>query len=155
MIQDPSTRVHPHLYGHMQEVAVIQAGFDRPVLVTAAADVRVRRAHDEELVEVALGQELKEHADRLLLGHHTQEAHHVWVLELRQHRHFLGGKTERELRRLKESQRQRLPLSLWASEHGKGGIRPHPTLTFLVRVLAVTVQFCGYFQVINLRFGDI
>lgn len=73
----------------MQEVAMVQGGLDGSVLVTAAADVRVGRTHNEELVEVPLGQELKQHADGLLLGHHTQQTHHVRVLELRQHCSFL------------------------------------------------------------------
>lgn len=75
----------------MQEVSVIQGGLHRAVLVTAAAHVRVWGAHDEELMEVPLGEELKQHADGLLLGHHTQQTHHVRVLELRQHCSFLGG----------------------------------------------------------------
>ncbi|TNN44955.1 hypothetical protein EYF80_044847 [Liparis tanakae] len=41
-----------HLDGHVQEVPVVQAGLHRAVLVAAAADVGVRRAHDEELVEM-------------------------------------------------------------------------------------------------------
>lgn len=69
----------------MQEVSMIQAGFHSAVLIAAAADVRVWRTHDEELVEVALGQKLKQHADGLLLRHHTQQAHHVWVLQLCEH----------------------------------------------------------------------
>lgn len=85
------TVLSSHLYGHMQEVAMVQGGLHGAVLVTAAADVRVGGTHDEELVEVSLGQELKQHADRLLLGHHAQEAHHVRVLELRQHCNFLEG----------------------------------------------------------------
>lgn len=88
---DSRCRSAPHLYGHMQEVSVIQGGLDGAVLVTAAAHVRMRGTHDEELVEVSLGQELEQHADRLLLGHHSQETHHVRVLELRQHRGFLWG----------------------------------------------------------------
>lgn len=80
----------------MQEVSVIQGGFDGSVLVAAAAHVRVGGAHDEELVEVSLGQELKEHADGLLLGHHAQETHHVRVLQLRQQRRFLDGGGEAE-----------------------------------------------------------
>lgn len=64
----------------MQEVAMIQAGFNRAILVTAAANIRVWRTHDEELVEVALRKKLKQHTDWLLLGHHTQQAHHVGVL---------------------------------------------------------------------------
>lgn len=76
---------HPHLYGHMQEVAVIQAGLHRAVLIAAAADVGVRRAHDEELVKVSLGEELKQHTHRLLLRHHAQQTHHVGVLQLCQH----------------------------------------------------------------------
>lgn len=70
---------------------MIQGGLDGAVLVTAAADVRVGRTHDEELVQVSLGQELKQHADGLLLGHHTQETHHIRVLELCQHCSFLEG----------------------------------------------------------------
>lgn len=68
---------------------MIQAGFHRAILITAAADVRVRGTHDEELVEVALGQKLKQHADGLLLGDHTKQAHQVGVLKLGQHRSLL------------------------------------------------------------------
>lgn len=82
MSNEVECRLMSHLYGHVQEVSMIQTGFHCPVLITAAADVRVRRAHDEELVEVTLGQKLKQHADGLLLSHHTQQAHHVWVLQL-------------------------------------------------------------------------
>lgn len=82
---DLTQLLYPHLYGHVQEVPVIQAGFHSAILITAAPDIRMWRTHDEELVEVALGQKLKQHADGLLLGHHTQEAHNVWVLELGQH----------------------------------------------------------------------
>ena len=78
-----------YLYGHMQKVAVIQAGFHSAVFVTAAADVRVRGTHDEELVEITLWQELKQHTDRLLLGDHTQQTHHVGMLQLSQHRGLL------------------------------------------------------------------
>ena len=91
-----------YLYGHMQEVSVIQAGLHRAVLVAAAADVRVRRAHDEELVEVTLGKELKQQADGLLLGHHAQQAHHVGVLQIGQHGRLLCEEkkdTERKISR--------------------------------------------------------
>lgn len=73
---------------------MIQAGFHCPVFVAAAADVRVRRAHDEELVEVALRQELEQHADGLLLSHHTQHAHDVRMLQLRQDSRLLQRKTK-------------------------------------------------------------
>lgn len=56
----------------MQEVSMIQAGFHGAIFITAAANVRVWRPHDEEFVEVTLGQKLKEHTDRLLLGHYTK-----------------------------------------------------------------------------------
>jgi len=84
---------------------VVQAGLHRAVLVAAAADVGVRRAHDEELVEVAEGQELKQHADGLLLHHHAQQAHHVGVLQLGEHRRLLGserGGRGRDLRAERE-----------------------------------------------------
>lgn len=64
---------------------MVQAGLDCSVLIAAAAHVRMRGTHDEELVEVALREELEQHADGLLLGHHSQQAHHVWMLKLRQH----------------------------------------------------------------------
>lgn len=74
-----------YLYGHMQKISMIQAGFHRAVFIAATADVWVWRTHDEELVEVTLGQKLKQHADRLLLGNHTHQAHQVGVLKLGQH----------------------------------------------------------------------
>lgn len=69
----------------MQEVSMIQAGLHSAVLIAAASNIRVWGTHDEELVEVALGQKLKQHTDRLLLDHHAQQTHHVRVLQLRQH----------------------------------------------------------------------
>lgn len=59
---------------------MIEAGFHCAVLIAAAANIRVWRAHDEELVQVALRKKLKQHTDGLLLGHHPEQAHHVWVL---------------------------------------------------------------------------
>lgn len=76
---------------------MIQAGLHRAVLIAAAAHVRMRRAHDEELVQVPLRQELEQHAHGLLLGDHAQQAHHVRVLQLRQRGRLLpaGKKWER------------------------------------------------------------
>lgn len=48
-----------YLYGHMKEVSMIQAGFHCAVLIAAAAYIRVRRAHYEELMEVPLRKKLK------------------------------------------------------------------------------------------------
>lgn len=61
---------------------MIQAGFYSTIFITAAANIRVRRAHDEELMEVALGQKLKQHTDGLLLGHHAQQTNYTGVLQL-------------------------------------------------------------------------
>jgi hypothetical protein len=66
----------------VQEVSVVQDGLDGPVLITTTAHVRVRRTHDEELMEVPLVQELKQHADRLFLGHYPQNTHHIVMVQL-------------------------------------------------------------------------
>lgn len=68
---------------------MIQAGLDCAVFVAAAANIRVRRSHDKELVEIPLWQELKQHADWMFLGNHTQQANHVRMLQFSQDRRLL------------------------------------------------------------------
>lgn len=83
--------VHASCYLHcnVQEVSMVQAGLNSAVLIAAAADVRVWRAHDQELMEISEWEELEEHAHRLLLCHHAQETHNIRMVELCKYRSLL------------------------------------------------------------------
>lgn len=59
---------------------MVQAGFDRPIFITATADIGMRGSHDEELVEVSLVHILKEHTHRLFLGDGSEEAYNIGVV---------------------------------------------------------------------------
>lgn len=79
----------------MQKVSMIQTGFYSAILIAAAANIRVRRTHDKELMEIPLGQKLKQHTGRLLLDNHAKEADHVRMLKLSQHGSLLQQKPDK------------------------------------------------------------